>query len=87
MITPEERFKLRSNVLKASIQYYIVSHNEKTWINKRGETKRKRMSKKDFAKRIGASLLTVYKWEKTGRISRVYERELIRLGILRERLP
>lgn len=81
------KLKLRAKLIKESIQLYCLKQPEILVEFKSGVSKYRNWRMKDFAKKIGASYVTVWHWTTMGKISPYYERELIKLKVLEGPLP
>jgi predicted site-specific integrase-resolvase len=42
---------------------------------------------KDFERDLGIPHKTLWQWIKTGKIKKFYEKQLIRMGVLKEEIP
>lgn len=83
----DELDRRKARILKLALQTFYLCQPMIEHVNRDGRVVRKKWTRYRFCKTFNFIYPTVQLWEKTGRISPFYERELIRIGVLEEPLP
>lgn len=76
--------KIRGKIIRKSLELYFANKPVKVRYNKRGRAIRKPYNIQDFAKEFGVDTNTIYRWYKTGEITKWSKIRLVMMGILPE---
>jgi hypothetical protein len=76
--------KIRGKIIRKSLELYFSNKPIKVRYNKRGRAIRKYYNIEDFAKEFGVSSKAIYRWYKTGEITKWSKIRLVTMGILPE---
>lgn len=76
--------KIRGKIIRKSLELYFSTKPIKIRYNKRGRAIRKLYNMEDFAKEFGVSRDAIYRWCKTGEITKWSKIRLVMMGILPE---
>lgn len=75
---------LRGQLIKKSIDYYLLKKPITISYDNRGNIIRKLYTRKDLAKELGVWVSTIRNWEKTGSVARLFSFRLSAKGIVPE---
>jgi hypothetical protein len=76
--------KIRGKIIRKSLELYFSTKPIKVRYNKRGKAIRKSYNIENFAKEFGVDENTIYRWYKTGEITKWSKIRLVMMGILPE---